>query len=73
MNIGKRPTFYKTDNIFLEVNIFDFIDDIYDNEIRVNFIKFIREERKFDSIEDLIKQMNSDKKECLGYIKNNLS
>ena len=57
--IGYRPTF-DTDKLFLEVFIFDFDDDLYGRELIVEFIDFIRPDKKFASIDDLLIQMKSD-------------
>jgi len=58
-NIGKRPTVNDRGEL-LEVNIFDFDGDLYGKEIQVSLLKFIREEKKFDSIESLKEQMIKD-------------
>ncbi|MBT7696334.1 MAG: bifunctional riboflavin kinase/FAD synthetase [Desulfobacterales bacterium] len=58
-NIGYSPTF--DDNIFtVEVHIFDFDDEIYEQNIRVNFVQRLRDEKKFSDISDLIEQINRD-------------
>lgn len=58
-NIGYSPTF--DDHIFtVEVHILDFDQDIYNQKIKVNFVKRLREERKFDSIEALSAQIGKD-------------
>lgn len=58
-NIGYSPTF--DDNIFtVEVHIFDFDDEIYEQNIRVNFVQRLRDEKKFSDISDLIDQINRD-------------
>ena len=58
-NIGYSPTF--DDNQFtVEVHILDFNDNIYDKKIRVNFIKRIRDEKKFSNISELIDQIKLD-------------
>ena len=64
-NIGHNPTFNFKDEIELEVNIFNFDEDIYDNYIEVFFIERIRDERRFESKEELIKQLKQDKASCL--------
>ena len=64
-NIGHNPTVEYVDKPRLEVNIFGFDDDIYMSNIEVYFIDRIRDEKKFDSIDDLIKQMKKDKATCL--------
>lgn len=58
-SFGRRPTF---DNgaPLLEVFLFDFKGDLYDQVLDVAFISFIREELKFDTIEALIRQMDDD-------------
>lgn len=58
-NIGYSPTF--DDHLFtIEVHILDFSDDIYDTRIRVNMIKRLRTEKKFDGIDALAAQIQSD-------------
>jgi len=58
--IGTRPTINGlTRNI--EVNIFDFDQDIYNQRIRVEFVNYIRGDMKFDSLEDLKGQIALDK------------
>lgn len=60
LNIGYRPTVEgKTKTI--EVNIFDFNDDIYGETIGIHFIKKIRDERKFSGIDELKEQLSKDK------------
>lgn len=62
LNIGYRPTF--PDQLHeksIEVNLFDFSDNIYNAQITVYFIKKLREELKFNTVDDLISQMHLDK------------
>lgn len=59
--IGHRPTINgMTRNI--EVNIFDFDEDIYGQIIRLHFLDFIRADQKFDSLEQLTEQLRKDEK-----------
>lgn len=58
-NIGYRPTLNGRKPI-LEVNIFDFDDDIYEHHLRVTFLKKIREEKKFASLDELKTQIAED-------------
>jgi riboflavin kinase/FMN adenylyltransferase len=58
-NIGYSPTF-EDHEFTVEVHIFDFDDNIYDEKIRVNFITRIRDEKKFSNISDLIDQIKRD-------------
>lgn len=60
MNIGSRPTVSKENTIQLEVHLFDFDADIYGVTILVEFITRIRDEQKFPSLDDLVKQLKSD-------------
>ena len=58
-NIGYRPTF-NGQNLLLEVNIFGINKNLYNKEVNVNFIKFIRPEKKFKGLEQLKKQIMID-------------
>ncbi|MDR0428908.1 MAG: bifunctional riboflavin kinase/FAD synthetase [Tannerellaceae bacterium] len=59
--IGNRPTLNNGDNITLEVNILDFSGDIYDSEILVFFICFVRGNIRFDTLEELKEQLIKDR------------
>lgn len=61
MNIGLRPTFKETKVVLSEVHILNFNEDIYGKHIRIEFIERIRDEKKFGSKEELIKQIEIDK------------
>ena len=58
-NVGYRPTF-SGKNILLEVNIFGINSNLYKKEIIVNFLKFIRKEKKFKNINELKFQIKKD-------------
>lgn len=60
MSIGLRPTIGGK-NVVIEVNIFDFEEDIYNQNIRVFMKHFLRKEEKFNNIEELKTAMNNDK------------
>ena len=60
LNIGITPTVTDKKNIKVEVHIFDFNKNIYDENLEVQINKFIREEIKFNSTVDLVKQINID-------------
>ena len=60
-NIGYRPTFNQK-KILLEVHIFNFSGNLYNKYLSVEFIKFIRKEKKFNNVDQLRKQIQSDLK-----------
>lgn len=60
MNIGFRPTVTDTPELRLEVHLIDFDEDIYGENLKVEFIERIRAEKKFSSFEDLKKQIELD-------------
>jgi riboflavin kinase/FMN adenylyltransferase len=59
-NIGTRPTFKDEERLLIEVHILDFNDDLYNSEIGIEFLYRIRDERKFNSIDELQKQIEDD-------------
>ena len=63
-NVGTCPTFDERE-VHTETFIFDFNDDLYNADIRIYFIDFLREEIKFSSKEELIMQINVDKARAL--------
>lgn len=65
MNIGKRPTLNNGVNISIEVHIIDFNTDIYNQDIEVAFIRKIRDEKKFNNIDELIIQLKLDKQNII--------
>lgn len=71
INVGHNPTFNTKNNLSIEAYILDFNQEIYGQEIRVLFYKRIRDELKFDSIQELIDQMNKDLVATQTYFENN--
>ena len=59
-NVGIHPTVGALDKRIVEVHILDFNREIYGSKIAVKFLRFIRDEMKFASVEDLKKQIKSD-------------
>lgn len=59
LNIGCRPTF-DNGRRSVEVNLFDFNGDIYNERIRAYFVAFMRHERKFGTVDELITQLSRD-------------
>ncbi len=66
MNVGFRPTFHESniDNCTIEVHVFDFNGDLYDKNISVEIVSFIRDEKKFDNDKEIIEQLKKDKIVC---------
>jgi riboflavin kinase/FMN adenylyltransferase len=60
-NLGYRPTFNQK-KILLEVHIFNFSGNLYNKYLSVEFIRFIRKEKKFKNVNQLSKQIQSDLK-----------
>ena len=69
INIGKRPTVEGKERR-VEMNIFDYNDMLYGKEMKISFIKRIRDERKFKNLNDLSKQLKKDKLETIKIIEN---
>lgn len=64
LNIGINPTVTNEAVQKIEVNIFDFSQDIYEQQIVVSFIKRLRDEIKFDNLDALKDQLVEDKKQA---------
>ena len=69
MNIGYRPTFENKHELVLEVHLLNFDRDIYGRAIKIEFLKRLRDEIKFDSKDSLIHQIKTDKQTAQGIIK----
>jgi riboflavin kinase/FMN adenylyltransferase len=59
-NVGVRPTFKTGRGLLVEAFLLDFDGDIYDHELRLDFLARLRGERRFDSVEALVEQMGQD-------------
>lgn len=59
-NFGIKPTVQSNNNELIETHIFNFQGNIYGKKISIEFTDFIREEKKFISIEDLQRQIKND-------------
>jgi len=64
LNIGKRPTFENQDKVFIELHIFDFEQDIYGKPVELEFVERIRDEKKFNLVNELVEQINFDIKKA---------
>ncbi len=68
LSIGKNPTVTENGPLTIEVNIFDFDLEIYHKQITVYFYKKLRDEEKYDSINQLKSQLAIDKENALKYL-----
>jgi riboflavin kinase / FMN adenylyltransferase len=61
ISLGRRPTFYEfADTSLLEAHLIDFDGDLYGQPARVQFVQWLRDELRFDSVDSLIEQMALD-------------
>ncbi|MDF1847727.1 MAG: bifunctional riboflavin kinase/FAD synthetase [Parvibaculaceae bacterium] len=67
-NIGRRPTFNKSD-VLLEAHLFDFEGDLYGAHAAVSFVEYLRPERKFDGLDSLKAQIALDSEQARERLK----
>ena len=67
--VGKRPTLHNDPSVSIEVNIFDFDEDLYNKTLTVEFIDFIRGDEKFTNVEDLIASIHGDQERVKARLK----
>jgi riboflavin kinase/FMN adenylyltransferase len=68
-NIGVRPTFENTTEPSIETYVFDFDGDLYGDVLRVRFLHRIRDERKFDGVDELKAQIERDSRRARNYFR----
>lgn len=68
LSIGYRPTLNNGIDRSIEVHIFNFDADIYDQPMRLSFVRRTRPELKFDSIDELIAQLHKDEAEITAIL-----
>ena len=59
-NIGTHPTISELDKPIIETHLLDFSEDIYGENVKVEFLTFIREQKKFPSLKELKEQLTQD-------------
>lgn len=69
-SVGKNETFGTENPITVEINIINFNENIYGNSLDIEWISKIRNQIKFDNVNDLIKQLDDDKQKTIQYFKN---
>lgn len=67
VNIGSKPTFHDEYPTTVEVHLIDFQENIYDKNLELLFLKKIRDERKFNGIEELIEQIGMDREMAASF------
>lgn len=66
-NVGTKPTVDGTGVVGVETHILDFEQDVYEKKVCVYFLEHLRDEIRFESVEELKNQMSKDKKKALLY------
>lgn len=68
-NVGTNPTFHQEVQapLRVETHLFDFAGDLYGHEIRVELLKYLREEQRFPGVEELRRQIQNDLTMARGY------
>ena len=70
-NVGVNPTFNHKDKVVVETHLLDFSNDIYGELVRVIFLKRLRDEKKFSSVNDLVHQIQKDVGKTRKYFEKN--
>ena len=60
VNVGVRPTFQTGRGLLVEAHLIGFEGDIYGETLRIAFLDRLRGEKRFDSVDELVAQMNRD-------------
>lgn len=68
-NIGVRPTFTDGTQRTIEANLFDFDDELYHQQVTLEFLSFVRFEKTFPSKEAFLDQLELDRATCKEYLK----
>jgi riboflavin kinase/FMN adenylyltransferase len=69
ISVGNRQTLENHNQLCLETHILDFKDEIYGDELKVSFVKKIRDQQKFESLDFLFAQVQEDIKKVIRYFK----
>jgi riboflavin kinase/FMN adenylyltransferase len=64
VNVGVRPTFETGRGLLVEAHLIDFEGDLYGETLRIAFLERMRGERRFESVDELVAQMNRDVEEA---------
>ena len=66
--IGKRPTMHDNRPQSIEAHIISFDGDLYDKEIKIRFVDFVRDDKKFDNFEALKQQIGADEQTIINIL-----
>ena len=66
--IGKRPTMHDNRPQSIETYIISFDGDLYDKEIKIRFVDFVRDDKKFDNFEALKRQISIDEQQIINIL-----
>lgn len=70
LNIGTRPTMDNGHQLSVEVHLLDFEGDLYGQQLRVSFVRRLRDERRFRNTGELVRQLKSDAREVAEILQN---
>ncbi|NMC26848.1 MAG: bifunctional riboflavin kinase/FAD synthetase, partial [Syntrophomonadaceae bacterium] len=65
VNIGSKPTFHEDYPVSIEAHLMEFDGDIYGQAISLSFLAKLRDEKRFDSLPDLVNQIGRDRDQAL--------
>lgn len=60
VSVGVRPTFHEHGAVLVEVHLLDWDGDLYDTRLRLELFEPLRDERRFDTVDELVSQMRAD-------------
>ena len=60
ISLGTRPHFYADGDLLLEAHVLNFDENLYEEEVRVRFVEYLRPQKKFDNLQSLINQLKLD-------------
>ena len=72
-NVGTRPSIEDVTAVLLEAHLFEFSGDLYGQRVVVSFVKKLRNEKKFDSLEQLKQQISTDSEQAKTYFNQTLA
>lgn len=67
MNIGSRPTISDEKRVSIEIHLFDFMGDLYGEQVTVQLLSRFRDEQKFNSVDELTDQLKKDEESIRNY------